>query len=323
MHPSGRAEPATASAVQRYNSAMQRPPEQGRRGRGVLTALLLASVALAACSEGSDEPAAAPTPEKSSASDPAPVVLSQTGGWFWRFSVAPDGRTALYGWSTGFFPQTRDSSIYETERQPDGTWGEGTEVPFVDGTTSDIDPVHSADGSRVWFSSIRPVSGTAKKDVDVWQVDRRPDGTWGAPVHVPAVSSPGDDLYPSVAPDGSIFIGSDRSGSGFDIWRAEARGEGWLPAQPLPEPVSSSLWEFNPAVSPDGSVLVFTARGRDGGEGEGDLFSARRVGGGWTAPVPVLATNTAADEYHPSFSPDGGTLYFVRRGDVFSVPWPG
>jgi hypothetical protein len=37
--------------------------------------------------------------------------------------------------------------------------------------------------------------------------------------------------------------------------------------------------------------------------------------------VPI---NTPADEYHASFSPDGQTLYFVRRtgqGDIYQVPW--
>jgi hypothetical protein len=38
-----------------------------------------------------------------------------------------------------------------------------------------------------------------------------------------------------------------------------------------------------------------------------------------------LSVNTPADEYHASLSPDGATLYFVRRagtGDLYEVAWP-
>ena len=121
-----------------------------------------------------------------------------------------------------------------------------------------------------------------------------------------------------------LLVGSDRGGKGFDLWRSAARPDGGFePAVALPEPVSTSGWEFNPAFSPDGSVLVFTARDREGGEGAGDLFTTRFGGGAWSAPEPVAQVNTPSDEYHPSFSPDGATLYFVRGGRLHEVPWEG
>ena len=76
-------------------------------------------------------------------------------------------------------------------------------------------------------------------------------------------------------------------------------------------------------MSPDGLVVVFTSIGRIGGEGLGDLFVATRTDGEWSAEEP-LSINTPADEYHASFSPDGATLYFVRRqgnGDLHEVAW--
>ena len=287
-----------------------------RTAAGLAVALLLCGCSDSAPSE--------PLDREAPGARPVALADADGAGYAWRFSVAPDGRTALMARSDGFFPQTRDSSIYELTRQPDGSWGEGTEVPFVDGSSSDIDPVHDASGSRVWFSSIRPVDGRPRTDVDVWYADRRPDGSWGQAVHVPQASSPGDDLYPSIDRDGSLLVGSDRSGSGFDIWRVpRLPSGGWAAAAPLPEPVTTTGWEFNPAVTPDGAALVFTARSRSGGAGEGDLFVARAQAGGWSDPVPVEAANTAADEYHPSFSPDGSTLYFVRRGTLHEVPWAG
>ncbi len=69
---------------------------------------------------------------------------------------------------------------------------------------------------------------------------------------------------------------------------------------------------------------MFTSIGRIGGSGQGDLFFATGADGEWSAAEP-LPINTPDDEYHASYSPDGGTLYFVRRvgnGDLYEVAWP-
>ena len=38
-----------------------------------------------------------------------------------------------------------------------------------------------ADGRQLFFSSIRPVAGTARTDVDLWRVRRTSAGRWGVP----------------------------------------------------------------------------------------------------------------------------------------------
>ena len=82
-------------------------------------------------------------------------------------------------------------------------------------------------------------------------------------------------------------------------------------------------WEFNPEISPDGNTLYFTSL-RPGGFGFGDIYVSRRVTGEW-APAENIgpAVNTAADEYHPTLSPDGAHLYVARRrparGDFYRI----
>ena len=288
----------------------------------ILPLLLASIIALPACG-GEAEPLAALPASPSSDAAGERVQLGTDGGNEYRLSVAPDGRTALFSHGQGPFSQTRDSTIYEVQRDGDG-WSDPVEVSFVGEQSSDIDAVHSADGNRAWFSSIRPVDGSPRTDVDVWFVDRSPGGGWGEPQHAGGgVNSPGDDLYPSLGPDGSLYVGSDRSGSGFDLYRAlPAPGGGFQEAEALPEPLNSYAWEFNPAFTADGRWLVFTARDRPDGAGAGDLLAAQPTADGWTDPQPIEHVSTSSDEYHPSFSPDGERMFFVRGGRLMQVPLP-
>lgn len=298
-----------------------------RRRTRSAPAVVLVLVALAGCSGApDDEPTAQPSPSPSTSSDttspsaepsaagPVPVVLPEGDRYVWRFSVAPDGRTALLGRSSGFFPQTRQSTVVQVSLQPDGSWGDQQPVPWSDGTTSDIDPWFT--GDAVLFSSIRG----GRPDVQVWSVPRTADGGFGQPAPVVGVDGPGDELYPTIGPDGALYVGSDSGGSGFDVVRYAPDGAGGFTAgAALPAPLTSPAWEFNPVFTPDGGWLVFTALDRENGAGQGDLFASRYEGGAFAEPVPLTSVNSSADEYHPSFSPDGATLYLVRGGELLQI----
>ncbi len=239
----------------------------------------------------------------------------------YRITFTPDGETAYFARGTGFFPQSRKATILES-RLVDGAWTEPVPASFS-GTYPDIDPWVSPDGESLYFSSIRPVDGAEVGDAEVWRVDRTGDG-WGEPVHVAAVGSDGDELGASVSADGVLWFASDRPGGagGWDLYTAAPDGDGFA-APTSAANINTGIWEFNPAISSDGSVLVFTSIGRLDGSGLGDLFVSTSTDGTWSAGEPV-AINTPADEYHGSFSPDGDTLYFVRRtgqGDLYEFPW--
>ena len=254
----------------------------------------------------------------------------------WRITFTPDGKTAYFAESPEFFPFTRQATIY-VSTFADGAWTEPVVAPFS-GVYSDIDPFISPNGQRLYFSSIRPVDGVIRGDIDLWMVERTPDG-WSEPVNLgPAVNRPdADELYPSVSANGTLYFASGpffpQPGLDFDIYRAERDGAGFAPREELgagvntqPTPNDAWLqdaWEFNPEISVDGKTLVFTSL-RPGGFGAGDLYVSHLVRGEWTAARnlgPVV--NTASDEYHPTLSRNGQELYFVRRiperGDFYVV----
>ncbi len=242
-----------------------------------------------------------------------------TEAFEWRITFEPDGRTAYFARSEEFFPTSRQATVLVT-RWSDGAWSEPEVAPFS-GTHPDIDPFVSPDGDTLLFSSIRPVDGEERTDTDLWLVRRTADGGWSEPEHLgDAVNSPADELYASVDEDGTLYFGSDRTGE-WDVYRAVPGPDGRLgPAENLGEPVNAPTWDFNPTVTPDGGLLVFTALGRAGGVGAGDLWWSRRDGDGWTEPALVgELVNTGGDQYHPSFTPTLDRLVYVDAGDLVQV----
>ena len=277
-----------------------------------LTALSLTATLVAPFAHASDRPPAAPELF-------AEGVVS-TDQEEYRISFTPDGRTAYFARSSQFFPYSRESSIYETHLRH-GEWSEPVIASFS-GTYPDIDPFVSSDGGRIYFSSIRPRAGQAGLDADIYMVERQPDGEWGPVTHVagePGTASDGfpvDDLFPSVDRDGTLYYASyrDEGLGGFDLY-AEEPGQ---PSRNLGPQVNSSAWEFNPAIAPNGRALVFTQITDE--PVAGSLKVSWRGADGWSAPTPLVGTvNTAQDEYHPSFSPNGRTLYFVRREPAYEA----
>ncbi len=252
----------------------------------------------------------------------------------WRITFTPDGRTAYFASSPQFFPITRQATIY-VSRFVDGAWTTPEVAPFS-GQYSDIDPFITPDGQRLYFSSIRPVDGVLRGDIDIWYVELTAHG-WGEPIRLgPEVNSDADELYPSADASGTLYFASGppfpQPGRDFDIYRAERRGEGFAPREALPAAVNTSpvpgggvqdAWEFNPEISVDGRMLIFTSL-RPGGYGLGDLYVSYLDHGEWT-PARNLGplVNTASDEYHPTLSRNGQHLWFVRRiparGDFYVI----
>ena len=231
-------------------------------------------------------PAATPsttssTPSAGSQAPVEPAVLGagviSTNAEEYRISFTPDGATAYFARSDAFFPQSRDATIMES-RLVDGAWTEPTVAAFS-GEHPDIDPWVAPDGESIYFSSIRPVDGVERSDVELFRVDREADG-WSKPAHLVALASPGDELGASVDADGVVWFASDRAGGagGWDIYSASRTEDGH--ADPQPSAINSGVWEFNPAIDPAGTTLVFTSISRDGGSGLGDLFVTTASDGG-------------------------------------------
>ncbi|MEO7734928.1 MAG: hypothetical protein ABIY55_28495 [Kofleriaceae bacterium] len=76
--------------------------------------------------------------------------------------------------------------------------------------------------------------------------------------------------------------------------------------------VSSEHVEIRLAASPDGNTLLWGSTDRPGGPGGWDIWSTRRTGATWSAPVPV-AFDSDANDFDPAFSGDGRWVYFFSN----------
>lgn len=231
------------------------------------------------------------------------------GDFTFNTTFTPDGRTVFFSRSTinwGYI------AIFMS-KQEQGVWGKAVPVAFT-GTYRDTDPVVSADGKRLYFSSDRPLSGGQYTDYNyhlfyVPLQDGEP-GSAAVPVDVPLL--PGMKVsYPSFTAGGDLyFTSSDTATRDGDIYVSTFRDGVYHTPERLPfnDP---KIIDFDPVVARDGSFVIFSSIGRKGGLGSVDLWVSFHSGDTWTTPVNLGPhVNTALNEGAPGLSPDNKKLYF-------------
>lgn len=272
-------------------------------------ALLLATRVLAA-----DPPYAAKGPLPKPALF-APGVIS-TADFESHPAFTPDGKT-LY-----FLKDAPNFSFWTivVSRFERGEWQAPAVAPWS-GRYRDADPFITADGQRFYFISDRPVDGKPKEDLDIWMMERQGD-RWGEPQHLDApVNSGGNEWFPTIASDGTLYFGSDREGGlgRTDIYRCRFVEGKYLPAENLGEAINSKVDEFEPMIAPDQSFLIFMASGRPDGKGSGDLYVSLFRDGKWQAARNLgEPINSRALEISPKLSPDGRWLFFTSSRGAFN-----
>jgi hypothetical protein len=255
----------------------------------------------------------------------APGTICTDGGEAFP-ALAADGSELFYathqrGW-TNFRLQI-------SRRSGEG-WGVPAQLPFSE-AHNDRAPFPSPDGSRLYFSSDRPLPDSPgrrrRRDFNLWFVERTGTGGWSEPEPVPGVNSPADDFHPAVTRDGILYFSSNRSGGHgtYDLYRAAPDESGYATAENLGPQINTAGEETDVYASPDETFLIVVATNRAGGVGGDDLWITIREGEGWGALQNLGSpVNSEVFEYGPFVSPDRQDLYFTthRRGlgDVVRIP---
>lgn len=277
--------------------------------------------------------------------------LHSVDGTTYTPTFTPDLRTAYFVlWNAQDFNDPSSIQELYTARwsDADSAWTPRERVAVTAGWRMDW-PHVSPDGSRLFFSYIRPHPGhygyadgrslpPRTGDFDLWSVqldpDGVPDGATLAPLRSPDLNRPKtpenarigyvhNETAPRTDRAGRLYFWTERlddGGGRRDVYLAEpdAPGPDGEPRWREPEllPFNTAARESGVAVDPDGRWVIFASEGR-GGFGKSDLFVVVRDGDGWTEPVNLgPEVNTRRSEDSPEVSPDGGALFF-------STPRPG
>jgi len=240
----------------------------------------------------------------------APGIVS-TGLNERDFAITPDGDeiyfSIMFGERWAIARMVREAGVWR-----------GPEIAPFSGEYKDIEPFVSYDGKRLYFSSNRPLAaGEESKDFDIWYMDRT-GGGWGEPVNIGApVNGGGDEFYPSLGEDGTLYFTADyEDGAGRDdIYRARWASGVYGKPELLGPGVNSETYEFNAFVAPDQSYIIFTSFGRDDDMGRGDLYISFADSSGEFSPAVNLGAevNSPLMDYCPCVSRDGSLFFFTSR----------
>lgn len=207
----------------------------------------------------------------------------------------------------------------------DGKWSSPVVAPFS-GQYSDADPFITTDGSKFFFISNRPLQPgeRAREDTDVWMMSKTNTG-WSAPVNLGTpVNSPGNEWYPTVAADGTLYFGSDRPGGQgrTDLYRCRLVNGKYAEPENLGPPVNTEADEYEPFIAPDQSFLIFMAARKDG-KGRSDLYLSRQQDEKWTTPVNLgEKINSAGSEYSPKLSPNERYFFWTSTRSTITPAQP-
>ena len=223
-----------------------------------------------------------------------------------------------------YFTSSRDQGqdIMVIEKK-NGIWQERKPATFSD-SYRDVDPFITHDGSRLFFSSNRPVKGNdSEEDCDFWYVEKLHSGKWSEAKHLDNPCTPGKhDFYYVSSRDGEIYYSIFDEGKG-DLYFISSEPDDQT-SHRLKSPINTEYNEHDPYIAPDGSYLVFTSD-RPGGYGSADLYICfKQTNETWSDPINMgEKINSDKYDYCAILSPDEKYLFFSSsrsgNGDVYWV----
>jgi len=240
----------------------------------------------------------------------APGIVSN--GWYTRdLTVTPDGDEIYF---TVMLPHFQFSTILVT-RRVDGVWTEPEVAPFS-GRYKDLEPAVSPDGHSFFFVSHRPEDGAGdpEEDSDIWVMQRTETG-WSDPAPLgPPVNTEGQEYFPSVTLDGTLYFTRRPPDDDEGIYRARHADGAYLEPERLGPEVNAGRARFNAWISADESFLILPIAGIEGAQGAVDYYvTFRNDDDTWSGPVNLgdRVNSAFRPEYAASLSPDGRWLFFM------------
>lgn len=198
-----------------------------------------------------------------------------------------------------------------TRLQADNTWS-APQIASFSGYYSDFDPLFSPDGSKLFFSSSRPLPDN--QNSKIWYVAKEGEN-WGEPQSVTLTGTTNNEFHSSITKGGDIFFNIWSTGN---IFKASPVDTGYV-VEELPASFNSNYRQGDPFISPDEDYLIFRGY-REDSYGRGDLYISFKIDNTWTEPENLgEPINSTANEMCPMISPDGRLFIFASSRIVERV----
>jgi peptidoglycan-associated lipoprotein len=151
-------------------------------------------------------------------------------------------------------------------------WSDPKNIQLLPDSLIAAHPSISKDGLTLYFVTDIP-GGYGKKDI--WKVTRLREGdTWSKPVNLgPDINTPGDELFPYIREDGTLYFSSDGliGMGGLDIFKAKPQPDGSWIVQNMKPPINSFADDFGIAFEGEDEKGIFSSTRK--GKGNDDLYS--------------------------------------------------
>jgi Tol biopolymer transport system component len=214
-------------------------------------------------------------------------------------TFSPDGKEFYY---TLFFP--KQGIISFMKMNTDNSWSKPAIAKFS-GVHSDVDPLFSPDGSRIYFTSNRPVTSTASVNRNnIWYVERV-NNEWSAPKFIPLTED--GDYYSSVTKSGVIYFNVWRTG---DIYKAVKSDSNYV-TEKISKIINTDKDDGDPFISPEEDYIIFRGNNRTDTFGAMDLYISFNINNEWTEPENLgEPINSSSSEICPLVTADGKLFIF-------------
>lgn len=190
----------------------------------------------------------------------------------------------------------------------------------------DHGPSFSCDGTKIFFTSIRPTPGYPGNPEGVWYVVRTDSG-WSDPIPIEVTL---DTLWyvmnPSVSRNGNLYFSAVQRGGFYPrIYCCKYVNGEYSEPEIIPGMINITPDLMDACVDPDEKYILFQSMSVPGYEGNSDLYiSYLKPDSTWGEPINLgIAINTKHFERFPSISPDGLHLFFIRAvGTIYITANP-
>lgn len=158
----------------------------------------------------------------------------------------------------------------------DSVWTNIEALPFNGDDFSVEHPALSPDGTRLYFASDMP--GTLGK-FDLFYVDVKPDGTYGAPVNLGSgINTEHREQFPFIAQNGDLYFSSNGQFGfgGLDVFWSKLDGTGFKKPDNLGLPLNSGYDDF--AFYLDETLKTgYVSSNRIKGKGSDDIYRFKEL----------------------------------------------